>query len=367
MATGYETDPSLRWQGSATKCWHTERVLIPLAARIFASKLRLLAMLSLLSLAALACSSDDPEPRLTPSTPEILNETSVDAEESSVAKQAGGPSVARNAGEPGVSEAPLIHVLGSIRSIADPTVSFGVDASPVVGDLATVASIGCAPTSCPASAVAAWADGEVEILNVATTLAASEGSGPLGAYVSEISLQGVTTIGYGETVNEAVSPVIFSNGGQEIAIHAISLGENTSAATESSPGVAGASAIDLLRESIISNRDDGRGVVVLIDWGALEARAPTAEQVADVEQIVNAGADAIIGHGSDFLQRFDLVGQSAVAYSLGNASITTPDPLRADTAIMRLEFDTPGRSCLLPATAGPSGPSLDNAEQTVCG
>jgi len=325
-----------------------------------------------LSVLASACSSGDDEPRLTPSTA-VDDAAAQISPPRSNARQAGEPAPGRTAGEPDASVAgapPLVHVLGSIRSIEDPAVSFGVDLNPILGDLATVASVGCAPASCSATGVAAWAEGEIEILNVATSVAASEGSDVLGAYVSEVRLQGVSIVGFGQDVEEAVSPVIFSSGDQAIAIHAISFdvaGDSPGAAGEDSPGIAGVSAIDLLRESIISNRNDGRGVVVVIDWGDVQSRAPTPEQLEDIDQIVNAGADAIVGHGSDFLQRFDLVGQTAVAYSLGNASVTTPDPLRADTAVMRLEFDTPGRSCLLPATAGPSGPSLDNPQVSTCG
>lgn len=282
-------------------------------------------------------------------------------------RQAGEPALGRVAREPGEPLPPVVHVLGSIRSIADETVRFSNDASPVVDDLATIVSQGCTPGECPAGQLGQWAGDQVEIVNVATRAAASEGTGQLGAHVADLRESGLTVIGYGESAESAAAPVIFTTGAQEIAIHAISLDpDNPALATESTAGVSGIAQLDLLRESIIDNRNNGRGVVVLVDWGIQEGRAPTDQQIADVEQIVDAGADAIVGHGSDFLQRFDLVSQSAVAYSLGNASITTADPLRADTAILRLEFDTPGRSCLLPATAGPSGPALDLPEDTTC-
>lgn len=327
-------------------------------------------MIVLMTLAS--CSGGD-DPSVTPTEPEVAADTvakraggeSVD--DAAAGRQANEPAVARSAGEPGADAAPLLHVLGSIRSVADPTATFGDDAQVVRSDLATIASIGCAPSQCPPTELAPWAIGQIEVLNVATREAASEGGGQLSAYVEEFRQLGITTLGYGNNIQAAVEPVIRRNGNNRVAIHSISLDpDNPALATADSPGLAGVTALDALRQAIIANRNNGLGVVVLVDWGQNDLRSPSAEQIVDVERLVEAGADAIVGHGSDFLLRFDLVGQTAVAYGLGNSSITTLDPLRADTAILRLEFDTPGRSCLLPATAGPSGPSLDDPTITSC-
>ena len=325
----------------------------------------LIAMSALIS----ACASDE-RPRLVPGEAEVVVNTAPKQAldpDASVGRQAGEPAIGRTAALPGDPLPPVFHVLGSVRSVADETDRFSGQALPILDDLATIASLGCTPSECPSGPLATWAEGQIEIINVATREAASEGAGQLGAQVSDLRARGITVVGFGENAIDAATPVIFTNGAEEIAIHAISLDpDNPAAATEDTPGVSGLADFDLLRQSVIANRNDDRGVIVLVDWGNTEGRAPTAEQVADVELIVEAGADAIIGHGSDFLQRFDLVGQAAVSYSLGNASVTTPEPLRADTAILRLEFDTPGRSCLFPATAGPNGPVLDNQENGRC-
>ena len=303
---------------------------------------------------------------------------SVNAREG-VARQAGEPSPGRIAGGPSadtpttasnsVADATqLVHVLGSIRSIEDQTADFSAGVPPLLNDLATIASIGCSPTECPATAVATWAEGTLEIVNVATRTAASEGLGQLEAYVGDLQREGIAVIGFGATIDDATRPIVFSNGNEEIAIFALSLDpDNPAIAANDAPGVAGLDSVGAIGELVTANRDSGRGVIVLVDWGDDDRRSPTIEQTDSITQIIDAGADAIIGHGSDFLQRFDLVDQTAVAYNLGNSSVTTTDPLRADTAVLRLEFDSPGRSCLLPATAGPSGPALDLPDSVSCG
>lgn len=284
-----------------------------------------------------------------------------------IARQASEPSVAREASEPAPESAPIIHVLGSVRSIADPTLTPDLGVPLIDDDVATVATVSCPPSECPADIVDLWTAGHIEVLNIASREAASEGGGQLGAYVEDLRQLGVTTLGFGNDIDAAVEPVIVRRGGKRVAIHAISLDpDNPAIATSSTPGVAGVTALDALREKIIANRNIGLGVVVLVDWGNSDQRSPSVGQIANVEQLVEAGADAIVGHGSNFLQRFDVIGQTAVSYGLGNASITTIEPLRADTAVLRLEFDTPRQSCLLPATAGPSGPALDDPSIASC-
>ena len=313
------------------------------------------------------CSSG-PEPTtgrlLVPSKPADPTDTDAVA----AGRQAGEPEVGRAAGTPGSTEiAPVLHILGSVQNVLDAEAVFSPNADVVNSDLATIASLGCAASTCPPTEIGEWASGQLQIMNVATLRAAIEGPESLEAQVDALEAAGVATLGFGGDLATSVEPVLVGSAEAMVAIHAISLAPDTqSLATETTAGVAGPAAIDLLRESVIRNRNDGRGVVVLVDWGNLEGRAPNAQQLDDVDRIINAGADAIVGHGSDFLQRFDLVGQTAVAFSLGNSSTNSPDPLRSDTALLRLEFDTPGRSCLLPATAGPNGPSLDDPALTTC-
>jgi len=329
------------------------------------TKARIHILLALFAAAlVLAACSDGPEPTtgrlLVPSEPATSQEAT--------ARQAGEPAVARAANEPAnASLAPVLHILGSVRDIADPAASFAPNADVIEADLATIATLGCAASTCSPDIVAEWASGQLQIMNVATLAAAIEGPDSLEAQVDALEAAGVATLGFGSDLQTSVEPILIGPAESEVAIHAISLAPDTqSLATNSSAGVAGPEAIDLLRESVIFHRNSGRGVVVIVDWGNLEGRSPTGQQLDDVDRIINAGADAIVGHGSDFLQRFDLVGQTAVAFSLGNASTSASEPLLSDTALLRLEFDSPGRSCLLPATASPSGPSLDDPTLTAC-
>ena len=325
-------------------------------------------------MATAACSSEplaiDQQPRLEPTTATRSDSLGRQTGEPLIGRSAGEPVIGRSAGEPTSPSgpvAPLLHVLGSVRSIELEDSRFS-DASPIFSsDLATIGSLGCSATTCTPAALTSWAEGQLDVVSVATLRAAIEGPDALRTQVVALESAGITVVGFGDDIEEAGAPAIVGPPEQQIAIYAISLAPDTqSLATEDRAGVAGPASLDRLRAAVISSRNDGLGVVVLVDWGNLENRAPTDQQIDDVNRIVDAGADAIVGHGVDFLQRFDLVSQTAVAYSLGSSSIATDDPLRADTAILRLEFTTPGRSCLLPAAASPSGPVLDDPALISC-
>lgn len=262
-----------------------------------------------------------------------------------------------------------LHVLGSIRSITNPSPNWQSNVALVGNDLATVASLGCDPTSpeCTAPLVSAWSNGGIELLNIATASSVLAGDA-LAAYVEQLRVGGLTVIGYGPNRASAVSGVTVGDTGSAISLHAISLSASDDASAGfDSPGIAGPSTFDALLEAIDDRQSAGVGVVVVVDVGSLDDRSPTPEQIGSIQRLIDLGVDAVIGHGSDFIQRFDRVGQSTVAYNLGNVVIDTPDVLRTDSAVLRLEFGTPGRACLLPSTATAAGPLLDDVDVQSCG
>jgi len=289
-----------------------------------------------------------------------------------LARQAGNPTdVARVTGEPESAPPiePILHVLGSIRSVDSTPSAWQLRVPIIDDDLATIASLGCDTTTpdCSTSSLVDWATDRVEVLNVATSDAAGEDPDVLRSLVTAAEQAGVSVIGYGASEAEAIRATVFETDSVAVAVHAISMStDGEFAATSNGSGIAGAASFDALLESVEANLEQDLAVVVLIDWADRDGRAPSPEQVADVQQLVDLGVDAVIGHGTDFLQRFDQVAGTAVAYSLGNTMTTDQDPLRGDGAVLRLEFATPGRACLLATTASASGPALDDPDTITC-
>lgn len=326
-------------------------------------------LLGLVVLAAAGCTGDDNNTvfegngSATPADSAVTDD---------LARQAGDPTgdarvTAAPASPPPIE--PILHVLGSVRSV-DTTSSAWQLRVPMIGDdLATIVSLGCDTTTpeCSRLSLVDWATGRVEVLNVATSDAAGEDPDALRALVTAAEQAGIAVIGYGASEAEAIEATVVETDSVAVAVHAISMSADSElAATSDGSGIAGATSFDSLLESVEANLAQDLAVVVLIDWGDREGRAPNSEQIADVQQLVDLGVDAVVGHGADFLQRFDQVAGTAVAYGLGNTTTTDEDPLRGDSAVLRLEFATPGRACLLPTTAAASGPVLDDPDTITC-
>lgn len=70
----------------------------------------------------------------------------------------------------------------------------------------------------------------------------------------------------------------------------------------------------------------GDVVVVSIHWGGEYQAAPGPRQKAVAQTLAEAGADVIVGHGPHVLQRVDWLGETLVAYSLGNFLFDQPYP-----------------------------------------
>jgi poly-gamma-glutamate synthesis protein (capsule biosynthesis protein) len=71
-------------------------------------------------------------------------------------------------------------------------------------------------------------------------------------------------------------------------------------------------------EAVAAAAEAGATVVVSIHWGGAYQAAPSARQQAIARALSEAGARVIAGHGPHVLQRLDWVGETLVAYSLGN-------------------------------------------------
>jgi poly-gamma-glutamate synthesis protein (capsule biosynthesis protein) len=90
--------------------------------------------------------------------------------------------------------------------------------------------------------------------------------------------------------------------------------------------------------SIVSTAaKQGDVVIVSIHWGGEYQAAPGPRQLAVARALADAGADVVVGHGPHTLQRAEWIGETLVAYSLGNFLFDQPYPVDCGWgAILRL-------------------------------
>jgi poly-gamma-glutamate synthesis protein (capsule biosynthesis protein) len=103
-------------------------------------------------------------------------------------------------------------------------------------------------------------------------------------------------------------------------------------------------------EAVAAAAEQAAPVVVSVHWGGEYQAAPGPRQRALAEALVAAGADVIVGHGPHVLQRVEWIGESLVAYSLGNFLFDQPYPADCrQGAILRITMQ--GRRIVAVAAA----------------
>ena len=145
--------------------------------------------------------------------------------------------------------------------------------------------------------------------------------GPSGLYqtLDVLDGAGILHVGAGRTLQEANAPLLMGRAGEKIAVLARSsvIVRSPCYASERQPGAA-----FLNEKELISNiRECKRGadiVILLMHWGIEEYVLPSPEQRMWAKKFAMAGADLILGHHPHVLQGVERVGNSLVAYSLGN-------------------------------------------------
>ena len=133
---------------------------------------------------------------------------------------------------------------------------------------------------------------------------------------------GITPLGYGLTAEEQLHPAVVRKGRTEVALfNSIPLPIENWIHQEGRPGVCQAS-IGRLAERIRAH--------------------PDMQQRYDAHRLVQAGADAVIGHHPHVLQPCDTLSSSFVFYSLGNFVFDTSHPAAHSSMMAVLHFSPAG-------------------------
>ncbi len=92
-------------------------------------------------------------------------------------------------------------------------------------------------------------------------------------------------------------------------------------------------------------RPDHDLVIVVLHWGTQYDDEPSRWQVDAAHALVDAGADAVVGHHPHVLQGIERYGKGVIAYSLGNFVFQNGMPTVRQTGVLRLGFARDG-ACL---------------------
>lgn len=339
-----------------------------------------------------ACSAQEPTAAPTPAPPSSMTPSPVPT---GPADPSARPS--RRAAPITVAVAGDLHFEGALRDLVRRPAALGRALAPLAAaDVAVVnleTSVGSggrpAPDKrytfqAPPSAFAALAAGGVDVATMANNHALDFGREPLDGTFAAIDAAAaadpaLAVVGIGRDADDAFRPALVDVDATVVA----TLGATTAgldptadptgqwAATESSPGTA--DAIDparLLRAVSAADRT-ADVVVVYVHWGVQGERCPDDDQRSLATDLVEAGADVVVGSHAHRLQGDGRLRGGYVAYGLGNYAWYTQTGVTATTGVLRLTVVPPraraGRARVTRAEWAPARIAADGLPVPVTG
>jgi poly-gamma-glutamate synthesis protein (capsule biosynthesis protein) len=159
----------------------------------------------------------------------------------------------------------------------------------------------------------------IGIVNIANNHVFDYGPEGLFDTISYLDSAGIHHVGAGRNREEAHRPVVLVIRGVRIGFLGYYGGGEAPGAGRRNPGVARRKEEEVVSD--IRDLRDRRGVgyvVVNLHWGTENATVPSREQRALAHTLIDAGADAVVGHHPHVLQGIERYGRGVIAYSLGN-------------------------------------------------
>jgi hypothetical protein len=178
----------------------------------------------------------------------------------------------------------------------------------------------------------------IDLVTLANNHTLDFGTDALLDTLDTLDKTGIGHVGAGGNIEEASKPVTVSIKGRKIAFIGATrvMPEADWAAGESSPGLLAAYDPSKLLEEIRQAKEQADLVVVYIHWGEERKEMPNEIQTTLAHNIVDAGADLVVGAHPHVLQGIEYYKEVPIVYSLGNFVFGSSIP---KTALLRVTID----------------------------
>jgi poly-gamma-glutamate synthesis protein (capsule biosynthesis protein) len=164
-------------------------------------------------------------------------------------------------------------------------------------------------------ALPAFLAARVDVAAIATNHIMDWGLPGLEQTVEQLRENGVAVVGAGRNLDESLDGVVLERRGIRIGFAAFTPAQRWTA-TASEPGAAPLT-LENVKESL-GRIGEADVRVISLHWGLEMSNYPTPEDRRLAEEIVDAGADLILGHHPHVIQGVERFGRGWVTYSMGN-------------------------------------------------
>lgn len=271
-----------------------------------------------------------------------------------------GPMLARLTANPNTALAPIASALSK------PDVT--------VANLETSITNGGTPAAkeftfrAPPSALTAVKAAGIDAITVANNHGLDYGPGVVDDALAASKATGMPVIGIGKNEAQAMTPFRVTVRGNRVAVLAATqvIDDNLVTAwtaTPDHPGLASAKRVDQLVAAVRAARPTTDTLVVYLHWGKETLTCPITDQQTLAKQLVDAGADIVVGTHAHRVQGAGHMGNTIVDYGLGNFVFTANSAAAATSGIFQVETGggQPAAYSWQPAVVGSSNlPTLNS-------
>jgi poly-gamma-glutamate capsule biosynthesis protein CapA/YwtB (metallophosphatase superfamily) len=164
-----------------------------------------------------------------------------------------------------------------------------------------------------------------------------------------LAASGITPVGFGKTQADAEKPVLLREGSVLVAFFAsVQIPLENWMYREDKPGPAQLS-IERLAANISDwkRRNPNGRAVAYLHWGWERHTIPHEQQRLDARELIEAGADVVIGHHPHVVQSIEFHGGKPIFYSVGNFVFDQTSRKECSAIVVQLIFDSAGLDRLL--------------------
>lgn len=193
----------------------------------------------------------------------------------------------------------------------------------------------------PATAFDALRAGGIDVVTMANNHGLDFGPEGLQDALAASAASGFPVIGIGQDAAEAYRPHTTIINGQRIAIIGATqvLDDHLIAAwtdTDTQPGMASAKEVDRLLAEVRAAREVADTVIVYLHWGLERETCPTDVQKGLAPQLLEAGADIVVGGHAHRVQSAGRMGDGFIAYGLGNFIWQREDGVSGESGVLHV-------------------------------
>lgn len=159
-----------------------------------------------------------------------------------------------------------------------------------------------------------------------------------------LSDNGIISLGYGETQQKACEPVFITKGKTEVALfNSVTIPLENWVYLEDKAGVCQMGIGDMATNiRTLKKEKPDCNVVVVLHWGLEYQQLPAPIQRRQAQELISAGADAVIGHHPHVIQKKETYNGKPIFYSLGNFVFDQKQPMTRESVIVKLLIDESG-------------------------